>query len=129
MVRIRPTRSASRPNARINKKSGQTPTSVLQPGSEIEIIACSSSRSGDPGQGAHDQIVIPASDNFHIDEVAGAIPRRVAVRKKGGGVDVRRLAGQPGLEDQVVVRGSPVHQNARALSNPAAVPDGHEFLL
>src|SRR5689334_8502851 len=129
MVRIRPTRSASPANARINKKSGQTPTSVLQPGSEKEIIARSSGRSGDPGQRAHDQIVIPAPDNFHIDEVARPIPRRVAVGKKGGGVDVRRLAGQPAFQHQIMVGGWPVDQNTDALSNRATLADPNEFLL
>jgi hypothetical protein len=55
-------------------------------------------------EGPCHQVVITRPDDLHLDKVPAAIGRRVALGEVHGSVDIGCLGGQPGPEDQLVVR-------------------------
>src|SRR5690242_12280258 len=75
------------------------------------------------------KVVIARSDDLHLDKVARPIDRWVALCKIDRSVDLGRLGGQPCSEDQLVVRGWSVDEDARPRADPLTLTAANKTLL
>ncbi len=70
--------------------------------------------------GASDQIVVAAADDFGGQELARAELGRIALGQIDDRIDIRRLTLEAGPQDEFVVARRAVDEQPNLLSNPAS---------